>query len=276
MAYKFICNNNPEHLFEEPTFDYWCDKCPIEKRSMLVSYIDNVKVKEPPKEEKIVIVPEEVKTIAPVEEEKPIKVAKEDKSKLKVNTKVVIPVIQIGKQSWMTENLNTNTFLNKDKILHAASEKEWIDAGAKKIPAWCYPDNDERLGKNNGKIYNWYAVTDPRGLCPIEMRIPSKEDIEKLVTYLSSKGHNGKNLKSKSQWMGNGNGEDTYGLNFVPYSKRYAMGTFSPQGYTSAYWTVDQHVYYTASYWELTSKDQGIKLGNIDKNAGFFVRCLKK
>ena len=275
MAYKFICSNDPAHLFEEPTFDYWCDKCPIEKRSMLVSYID----KETPKEEKVVTKLEEIKPTEPQEQKKNEnkKTNKnEDKSKITVEPKVIIPVISIGEQAWMKENLKTDVFLNNEKIFHAVTEKEWIEAGAKKIPAWCYPDNDASLEKNYGKLYNWYAVSDPRGICPTEMRIPGKNDIKQLIHFLNTIGENAKYIKSKSMWKGNGNGEDKYDLNVSPYPKRYAMGTFAPQGFTSAYWTIDQHIHYTANYWELRSNEHEIKLGHIEKNAGFLIRCLKK
>ncbi len=284
MAYKFVCSNNPEHLFEEPTFDYWCDKCPIEQRSMLVSYTEDPKTTAPSNVEKSAQdakAESEKKDLLPQDdnkkdEKKKIERSDDGKSKIQKDTSVKIPVISIGKQSWMTMNLSTDTFLNGDKIFQAATEKEWMNAGAKKSPAWCYPANNELLGKKYGKLYNWFAVSDPRGICPPGMKIPGKADIENLLDHLDISGHSGVHLKASGQWKGDDNGQDLYHMNVLPYPKRYAMGSFAPDGFTSAFWTADEYVYYTAHYWELRASDNLVKMGNMDKNAGFLIRCIKK
>lgn len=279
MAYKFVCSNNPEHLFEEPTFDYWCDRCPIEQRSMLVSYTEDQQKTQTSNVEKsteITDVEPEKNDLLAREEKKEVDNSDNEKSKIQKDNLVKIPVISIGQQSWMTQNLSTDTFLNGDKIIHAVTEKEWILAGAKKIPAWCYPANDELLGKKYGKLYNWFAVSDPRGICPPNMKIPDKTDIENLSNYLDVNGHNGIHLKARGQWKGDDNEQDFYQMNVLPYPKRYAMGSFAPDGFTSAFWTADEYVYYTAHYWELRASDNLIKMGNVDKNAGFLIRCIQK
>jgi uncharacterized protein (TIGR02145 family) len=205
-----------------------------------------------------------------------IKESEEDKSKIRHEVPKVIPTISIGSQIWMVENLKTETFQNNDKIFHAKTEKEWILAGDKKIPAWCFPNNDSKLGSNLGKLYNWYAVIDQRGLCPKEMMIPNKLDIESLINFLLSNGQNAKHIKSKEGWKRNGAGYDNYKLNSIPYSKRFPMGSFTPEGYTCTYWTRDENVHYTSFYWELRAESDEIKLGVVDKNSGFLIRCIKK
>jgi len=87
----------------------------------------------------------------------------------------------IGDQVWMAANLNTDKFANGDQIPEAKSEKAWIEACTKKQAAWCYFENKSKNGKIYGKLYNWYAVNDPRGLAPKGWRIPTAEDVEKLV-----------------------------------------------------------------------------------------------
>ena len=88
--------------------------------------------------------------------------------------------VEIGQQTWMATNLNTDKFANGDQILEAKSEKSWIEACTKKQAAWCYFENKSKNGKIYGKLYNWYAVNDPRGLAPKGWRIPTAEDVEKL------------------------------------------------------------------------------------------------
>lgn len=88
--------------------------------------------------------------------------------------------LKIGDQTWMGVNLNTDKFVNGDEILEAKSEKAWIEACNNKQPAWCYFENKSKNGKIYGKLYNWYAVNDPRGLAPKGWRIPTAQDVEKL------------------------------------------------------------------------------------------------
>lgn len=77
-----------------------------------------------------------------------------------------IPFIKIGEQVWTTQNLNTVVFQNGDSILYAQSEEEWNAALNSGTPAWCWFENNGVLLKEQGRIYNYYAVTDKRTLAP--------------------------------------------------------------------------------------------------------------
>jgi len=84
--------------------------------------------------------------------------------------------VTIGNQVWMSQNLNVDKFRNGDPIPHAETREEWEKAGENRHPAWCYYDNDSANADKYGKLYNWYAVNDPRGLAPEGWKIPSHED----------------------------------------------------------------------------------------------------
>jgi uncharacterized protein (TIGR02145 family) len=92
-------------------------------------------------------------------------------------------VVTIGNQHWMTKNLNVSTFRNGDPIREARTNHEWKEAIAKKEPAWCYYENNPKNGAKYGKIYNWYAVSDPRGLAPYGWHIPSFMEWNSLVKH---------------------------------------------------------------------------------------------
>jgi len=81
--------------------------------------------------------------------------------------------IQIGTQIWMEENLNLEKFRNGESIPKITTEKDWKDAGFDKKPAWCYYNFDQMNGSTYGKLYNWWAVNDSRGLAPEGWHIPS-------------------------------------------------------------------------------------------------------
>jgi uncharacterized protein (TIGR02145 family) len=94
----------------------------------------------------------------------------------------------IGNQSWMAENLNTSKFRNGDPIPEVKTDEEWAKALKEGRPAWSYYDNDQKKGAKYGKLYNWYAVNDPRGLAPIGWHIPTDNEWTALTDYLGGEG----------------------------------------------------------------------------------------
>ncbi len=111
--------------------------------------------------------------------------------------------VKIGKQVWMIKNLDVDTFRNGDAIPEAKTDEEWVRAGEESKPAWCYYENDPKNGKKYGKLYNWYAVVDPRGLAPKGWHIPSDAEWSSLINYLGGNEIAGKKMKSKHGWKGN-------------------------------------------------------------------------
>jgi len=108
--------------------------------------------------------------------------------------------VTIGKQVWMTKNLDVSTFRNGDPIPEAKTDEAWKAAGENKQPAWCYYDNDPKNGTKYGKLYNWYAVNDPRGLAPAGYHIPTDAEWTVLTDYLGGEDVAGKKMKSTSGW----------------------------------------------------------------------------
>ena len=109
--------------------------------------------------------------------------------------------VKIGNQVWMDKNLNVDHFRNGDPIPQAKTKEEWSYAIENKEPAWCYYDNNSSNGSKYGKLYNWYAVIDKRGLAPEGWHVSTDEDWRILNKYLG--GYEGKaahKLKSKSDW----------------------------------------------------------------------------
>jgi uncharacterized protein (TIGR02145 family) len=92
--------------------------------------------------------------------------------------------IRIANQIWMRNNLNVSTFRNGDIIREAKTDQEWTDAAYYKQPAWCYYDNDPGNEIERGKLYNWYAVNDERGLAPVGWHIPNQKECSKLISVL--------------------------------------------------------------------------------------------
>jgi hypothetical protein len=92
--------------------------------------------------------------------------------------------VKIGSQVWSTRNLDVSTFRNGDPIPEAKTDEEWKDAGNNQQPAWRYYNNDPANGKKYGKLYNWFAVVDPRGLAPVGWHVPTQQEWVALHSFL--------------------------------------------------------------------------------------------
>ena len=118
--------------------------------------------------------------------------------------------VKIGNQVWMAENLNVDKFRNGELIPEAKTNEEWRKAGENRQPAWCYYDNDPENGRYYGKLYNWYAVSDSRGLAPKGLHVPSEAEWLTLIDYLGGKRERDSLRKNSGSWKeGTPNQEQT-------------------------------------------------------------------
>ncbi|MEI7472110.1 MAG: fibrobacter succinogenes major paralogous domain-containing protein [Chitinophagaceae bacterium] len=92
-----------------------------------------------------------------------------------------LPTIEIGTQKWMSKNLDVAFYRNGDVIPQVTDPTAWA---ALLTGAWCYYNNDSTQGNKYGKLYNWYAVNDPRSLAPQGWHVPSDAEWTILETTL--------------------------------------------------------------------------------------------
>ena len=193
-----------------------------------------------------------------------------------------ITIIQIGKQLWMSYNLNVLTFRNGDTIMYAKSKEDWIIAAKGKKPAWCYYNNDIKIGEKYGKLYNWYAVNDKRGLAPIGWKVPSEKDLKELIKHLGGHkrvnsigseggyGNLAEKIASIKDWSGNW-GKNTSGFNAYP-SGCIMSETFK-YIYTSAFFWLSNSSNTEKSYAFVLNGDFP-DIGIFSNSYGFSIRCI--
>ena len=138
--------------------------------------------------------------------------------------------VTIGTQTWMTKNLDVATFRNGDVIPQAKTDEEWQAAGENKSPAWCYYDNDPKNGTKYGKLYNWYAVNDARGLALTGYHIPTDKEWTVLSTFIGGEEFAGEKMKSSIGWNDAGNGNNSSGFSGLPGGCRNDYGVFNNVG----------------------------------------------
>ena len=94
--------------------------------------------------------------------------------------------VKIGNQIWTKKNLDVDKFRNGDAIPQAKSQEDLSKADSLKLPVWYFPEFDPELGFKFGKLYNWYAVTDSKGLTPNGWHIPSRNEWFELIDFSKS------------------------------------------------------------------------------------------
>jgi uncharacterized protein (TIGR02145 family) len=185
----------------------------------------------------------------------------------------VYKTVKIAEQIWMAENLNTEKFQNGDLIAEAKTKEAWINAGIKKKPAWCYYNYNSTNGLKYGKIYNGYAIMDPRGLAPQGYHITTLEEIKSLSDSLGGIKISGVNLKSINNWEDNGNGNNNSGWNGLPGG--FIDNSFRGLGWSGTWWT--STVYDKENSWtfDLHKISNEIHFMVLHNSNGYYVRCLK-
>jgi uncharacterized protein (TIGR02145 family) len=173
----------------------------------------------------------------------------------------------------MTKNLNIDKFRNGDPIPHAKTEWEWKKAGQNGEPAWCYYDNDPSNGERYGKLYNWFAVNDPRGLAPEGWHIPSDKEWMELTDFLGDNA--GKKMKSTNGWVKNGNGTNKSGFSGLPGGYCLHYRSFLFIGEVGYWWSSSAN--YAGNAWSQRLIYLSDDLGkfNFSTGYGLSVRCIR-
>jgi len=186
--------------------------------------------------------------------------------------------VKIGNQVWMAENLNVEKFRNGDPIPHANTLAKWRKAGQEGKPAWCYYDNDPANGKIYGKLYNWYAVSDWRGLAPEGWRIPSDADWSKLVELLGDREVAGGKLKSTdtTYWKSpNTAATNETGFTALPGGFGGGNDAFDYIGNYGYWWSATESRAGYPRIWGVHYDSGFVDSENGGKEGGLSVRCIK-
>ncbi|TAL70483.1 MAG: hypothetical protein EPN82_02410 [Bacteroidetes bacterium] len=204
-------------------------------------------------------------------------------------------LITIGNQVWMKKNLNIDHYRNGERIPQVSNTEEWTNL---KIGAWCYYNNDPAFGEIYGRLYNWYAVNDSRGLAPIGWHIPSHEEWKVLCNYLASSNKEvggilksvGNKEKGDGIWsFPNEGATNLTGFSAIPggyrsvkalienYTKYvFFGGEFYSLGENCEFWSTTPEPNSTNSWiWSLNYNNPNLWMSMIDKASGLSIRCIK-
>ena len=131
-----------------------------------------------------------------------------------------IESVTICDQVWMKQNLNVVKYKNGDPIPQVTDPSVWAELTT---GAWCFFDNDSTTGEIYGKLYNFYAVVDPRGLAPRGWHVPSDAEWTTLGNCLGGDTVAGSALKETgtAHWLGsNADATNSSGFTGLPGGSR--------------------------------------------------------
>ena len=160
----------------------------------------------------------------------------------------VYACVALDNTLWMAENLRVKTFRNGDLMFQAQSADDWIRASENKEPAWCYYEDENGMDVNT-ILYNWYAVTDARGIAPLGCHVPDVAEFASLVKSAGGIFSADEFLMSDNGWEGDTKDRSSAasGFDAYPVGSRYAaLGA-------SFYWNEDKSFGKYTNFWTTNS-----------------------
>jgi len=196
--------------------------------------------------------------------------------------------VLIGSQCWFAENLRSENYENGDAIPANLSDSDWSSTSSGALAVFgegnsecenesSYGDacDDEVWSLNEyGRLYNWYAVDDGRGLCPSGWHIPSDEEFTELTVFLGDYYDVGETLKDDIGW----DGINSSGFSALPGGYRSDEGGFYQSGFAGHFWTSTSLESPPWMAWnrQLNNDDDSVSRLGGEKEQGFSVRCVQE
>jgi len=182
--------------------------------------------------------------------------------------------ITIGNQEWMAQNLRTSKYSNGDAIMYVTNSTDWGNLASS---GYCWYDNDSSYEDPYGKLYNWYAVNDSRGLCPTGWHEPTKDEWSELFDFLGGINFAGGKMKETetTHWnYPNTGATNMKGFTGLPGGQRASDGGFHNINAFGYLWTSTS--FDTNNAWGpfIRSTAYNVVEGVFDKRVGTSVRCV--
>lgn len=195
----------------------------------------------------------------------------------------------IGDQCWTASNLKTSHYSDGSAIPNITSNNEWryLNTGA-----WCSYENNIVNGTTYGKLYNWFAAVDPRGICPLGWHVPTDAEWKLMesslgvpANELNSAGVRGEaqnvggRMKAHALWnTPNAGATNESGFSGLPTGTRdgFSEGTFYNLGDYGSWWsTTDYGEFNYGWYRRLSYFNTGIHRTGYYKRNGHCIRCVQ-
>ncbi|MBU6219730.1 MAG: hypothetical protein KGQ50_03685 [Bacteroidetes bacterium] len=179
--------------------------------------------------------------------------------------------ITINGKEWFKENLKTTKYANGTDISNVTDNGSWNNLST---GAWAYYDNNITNDPIYGKLYNWYAVSDVRGLCPTGWHVATDADWTSLTANFGMDAAAGNELKSTISWTTPNLNSNTSGFGAAPGGGRGGglFGDITNKGF----WWTSTLFDSSNSYARRLEYNLDTVVRYYESNkSGFSVRCVK-
>jgi uncharacterized protein (TIGR02145 family) len=193
--------------------------------------------------------------------------------------------VLIGDQCWFAENLRSENYENGDAIPSNLSDSEWSSttSGAVAVygeDAGCddySPDIDAcdpaQSLEEYGRLYNWYAIDDARGLCPSSWHVPTDGEWTLMTDELGGESIAGGQMKTTYGWYQGGNGTNSTGFSGLPGGYRVSNGSFDSAGGNGVWWSSSPLG--SVAWNRYLNYYEDVFRINSSLRSGFSVRCVR-
>jgi uncharacterized protein (TIGR02145 family) len=180
--------------------------------------------------------------------------------------------VVIGTQEWLSQNLKTTKYCNGDPLVTDLISISWQSSS---VGAWAYYNDDSTMNDIFGKLYNFYAVTDTRGVCPCGWHVPTTIEWNTLADFLGGPTTSGGTLKSTTNWnTPNTGATNDSGFGAQGGGYRLSNGNYSQQNVYGYFWTKNTFGS-EGVYRRLNFDTAAVQSLFYSKRGGLSVRCLK-
>jgi uncharacterized protein (TIGR02145 family) len=201
--------------------------------------------------------------------------------------------LTIGTQVWMAENLKTGKYRDGTTIPNVIDNVAWSNLTT---GGWRDYGDIASNSVTYGRLYNWYAASDARNICPAGWHVPNNSDWTTLESYLIAGGYNydgstlgnkyAKSLASTILWNASavtgsvGNTDypalrNKSGFSALPGGIVNGVGNFYYIGTQAWWWSATP--YGSGSGWSvrITYDNIDVARAYYTTTNAFSVRCLK-
>jgi uncharacterized protein (TIGR02145 family) len=181
------------------------------------------------------------------------------------------PVVEIGNQVWMGENLKTTRFNEGTAISYF--DNEWSTV----VPKYCWYKDDPATYKDvYGALYNWYTVNDlyarGKNVCPTGWHVPDQGEWMTLIQNSS-----GGKLKETgyTHWQSpNSDASNETGFTALPGGSRYHGVQYVYCGLNGYWWSSSENSPLNGMAKYMSSVNGNVSGSYFQPFYGMSVRCL--
>ncbi len=180
-------------------------------------------------------------------------------------------LVQYDNRTWLSTNLRTSFYANGDSIPEAKTYADWKRLNKERKGCWCYYDfnHSPSFTKKYGKLYNYYACVDKRGLAPKGFHVPTEQEWMDLAEKLGGTGIAGKRMKAPEDWYTEASGDNSAKFNVIPGGMLKASPSAAEEN-AYEYEFRDANPGFNAFFWILTEKDASEEYPHYAKSFNVF------